>query len=100
MVAHHQQAKKQIESGSFHEAVRQPANKSRIGRWRQEMSSADLRLFERVAGSLLNELGYGTAVVDSMSAKEEIRFQALQLKYESLQFGRKLAQGAGLVPPI
>ncbi len=100
MVSHHRQAKRQIEAGSFHEAVRKPANKSRIGRWEQEMSSADLRLFERVAGVLLEELGYGTAAVGSMSRNEQARFGALHLKYEILQFGRKVAQWVGLVPPI
>lgn len=100
MVAHHRQARQQIESGSFHEAVRQPANRSRIGRWREEMSAADLRLFEQVAGPLLAELGYETVSTGTMSLMEKGRFQSLRLKYETLQFGRTLAQQAGLVPPI
>jgi hypothetical protein len=100
MVAHHRQASQQIESGSFHEAVRQPANKSRSGRWREEMSAADLRLFEQIAGSQLTELGYETASTGTMAIIEKARFQSLHLKYETLQFGRKLAQRAGLVPPI
>jgi hypothetical protein len=100
MVAHHQQARQQIESGSFHDAVRRPANKNRIGRWREEMSAADLRLFEQAAGTMLTELGYETASNGTMSLAEKGRFQLLRLKYESLQFGRGLAQRAGLVPPI
>lgn len=100
MVAHHRQARQQIESGSFHDPVRQPANKSRIGRWQEEMSAADLRLFEQVAGSLLTELGYDTAAKGGMSVTEKSRFQLLHLKYETLQIGRSLAQKAGLVPPI
>jgi hypothetical protein len=100
MVAHHQQARQQIESGSFHDAVRRPANKSRIGRWTEEMSAADLRLFEQAAGTMLTELGYETASNGTMSFAEKGRFQLLRLKYESLQFGRCLAQRAGLVPPI
>lgn len=100
MVAHHRQARQQIESGSFHDPVRQPANKSRIGRWQEEMSAADLRLFEQVAGPLLLELGYETAAQGGMPIAEKIRFQLLHLKYETLQFGRRLAQKAGLVPPI
>jgi hypothetical protein len=100
IVSHHRQARQQIESGSFHEAVRQPANKSRIGRWREEMSAADLRLFEHVAGPLLTELGYEIASNGTMSFTEKTRFQSVRLKYETLQFGRSLAQRAGLVPPI
>jgi hypothetical protein len=64
------------------------------------MSAADLRLFEEVAGSLLVELGYETASTGMMAVTEKARFQSLRLKYESLQFGRNLAQRAGLVPPI
>jgi hypothetical protein len=100
MVSHHQQAREQIESGSFHDSVRQPANKSRIGRWQQEMSAADLHLFERVAGSLLTELNYEKASAGSMSFRESVRFRLYQLKYEGLQFGRSIAQRLGLVPPI
>lgn len=100
MVAHHRQAREQIESGSFHDAVRRPANKSRIGRWREEMSAADLRLFERIAGALLTELDYGTAATGEMSILEKIRFRTFGVKYETLQFGRLMVQRAGLVPPI
>ena len=100
MLTHHQWAKNQIEPGSFHDAVRRPVNKNRIGRWQQEMSAADLRLVERVAGPLLQELGYELAATGVMSAAEKARFRYLHLKYAALQHGRKLAQKLGLVPPI
>jgi hypothetical protein len=64
------------------------------------MSAAELRLFEQVAGPLLTELGYETASIGTMAVTEKARFQVLRLKYETLQFGRNLAQRVGLVPPI
>jgi hypothetical protein len=64
------------------------------------MSAADLRLFEYVAGPLLVESGYDLASTGEMTAGEWARLQSLRLKYETLQFGRKIAQKAGLVPPI
>lgn len=100
MVAHHRQAREHIESGSFHDAVRQSANKSRIGRWQTEMSAADLRLFEQVAAPLLEELNYQTAAAGPMSMLEKTRILAFHVKYETLQIGRRFAQNLGLVPPI
>jgi hypothetical protein len=38
----------------------QPPDRTRSGRWRREMSVADRRAFERVAGPLLASLGYPT----------------------------------------
>ncbi len=64
------------------------------------MKAADLRLFEQVAGPLLEALGYELASKGRMTILEKVRFQSLRWKYESLQFGRKLAQKLGLVPPI
>jgi hypothetical protein len=55
---------------------------------------------KRVAGPLLEELGYELASSGVMSQEEEARYRALHLKYETLQHGRKLAQKLGLVPPI
>ncbi|HEY8185277.1 MAG TPA: hypothetical protein VIF64_04370 [Pyrinomonadaceae bacterium] len=35
-----------------------PPEPKRIGRWKSEMGREELATFERVAGDLLNELGY------------------------------------------
>ena len=40
--------------------VAKPPTEERIGRWRAEMSEADRVEFERIAGDLLDELGYET----------------------------------------
>ena len=92
--------RRQIAAGDFHEPVRQPPSASRVGRWQQEMAPADLRLFQRVAGELLVELGYGLAGAGPMPPGETGRLALLALKYEALQAGRRVLQAIGLVPPI
>ncbi|MDZ7628381.1 MAG: sulfotransferase [Parvularculaceae bacterium] len=47
---------------SIHALTKRPPDAGRIGRWRAEMAPADARAFERVAGYLLSDLGYGQSV--------------------------------------
>jgi hypothetical protein len=44
----------------LHRLTMAPPQPSRIGRWRQEMGAEERARFERVAGDLLEELGYET----------------------------------------
>jgi hypothetical protein len=92
--------RRQIAAGDFHAPLREPPSASRVGRWRREMAAADLRLFQRVTGGLLAELGYELADTGPMPAGEIWRMTLLALKYEALQAGRRVLQAAGLVPPI
>jgi hypothetical protein len=45
---------------SIHLNTKKPPDRSRIGRWRAEMSLDDQVRFESIAGSLLHDLGYET----------------------------------------
>ncbi len=100
MAAPHRLARQQIEPGSFHDPVRSPPATDRIARWHTEMSPADLRVFQRVAGRLLQALGYPLAEPGEMPAEERARFYALKAKFLTLQAGRRTLQGLGLMPPI
>lgn len=55
----------------------QPPERSRIGRWRGEMSSEDRAKFEKIAGGMLRDLGYETAATqqykNSGSRLQEIK---------------------------
>jgi hypothetical protein len=42
----------------IHEFATRPPETGRIGRWRREMSEADRKVFEKIAGPTLQELGY------------------------------------------
>lgn len=100
MAAHHRMAREMIAAGDFHDPVRSPPNKSRISRWKGEIADRDLRLFQRVAGDLIAELGYEQVDPGTMGTGESLRYWLLLLKYEILQAGRRVLQAFGLMPPI
>ncbi len=95
----HRLARNRVPEHGFSAPVRQPPNTSRVARWRREMSVADQRLFQHIAGDLLEELGYEVVDVGRMSMREIVRVVALGIKYESLQAGRRLLQRLGVLPP-
>lgn len=100
MAEPHLLGRERLQPGDFHAPIRQPPTTRRIGRWREEMSVADQRLFQRVAGGLLDELGYEVPDLGGMPARETARFAALDFKYGTLQAGRRVLQSIGLYPPI
>lgn len=100
MLAQQQLAQEQLPAGGFHEAVRHPPTTARTGRWEREMTPADLRLVQALAGTLLEACGYALKQVGPMPVKEQARRGALAAKYVTLQAGRRLLQAAGVMPPI
>ena len=52
----------------IHRLIGKPPQRAQIGRWRSEMSAADLRAFERIAGDTLGSLGYELATRRRASA--------------------------------
>ena len=46
-----------------HALTTEPPNRERVGVWREAMSDEDRDAYERVAGDLLRELGYGAEIV-------------------------------------
>ncbi|MCP4425013.1 MAG: sulfotransferase [Chloroflexi bacterium] len=91
---------KDIAPGTFHAPVRQPPSTARIARWRKEMSPQDLRLFQHIAGPLLEETGYPLVDGGVMTPAEKARLAALAAKYMAFQTGRRMAQMLGLAPPV
>ena len=101
MIEYHRAARERIPPNShFFSNVRNPLSRQRVGRWRQEMSEADQRLVQRVAGKLLAELGYTLADLGPMPIPELARMAVLASKYATLQSGRRVLQAFGLFPPI
>ncbi len=100
MARQHQYARSRISPGGFHAPVREPPDATRVARWQREMSVSDQRLYQQVAGWLLDDLGYPLVDIGHMSLRERVRLLALRGKYEALQSGRRLLQRLGLVPPI
>ena len=101
MIEYHRTARERIPANShFFSNVRNPLSRQRVGRWQQEMSVADQRLVQRVAGKLLAELGYTVIDLGPMSIPELARLAVLASKYAVLQSGRRALQQLGLFPPI
>ncbi len=93
MAAPHRLAQSEIEPGSFHDPVRNPPSTTRSGRWQTDLAARDVRLFQRVAGSLLETLGYEVQPVHPMASHESLRYAALKSKYGILQSGRRVPPG-------
>jgi hypothetical protein len=101
MANSHRLARKQIPNDGFHAPVRMPPTTHHVARWKQEMTLADLNLFESVAGNMLTTLGYPRATeAKDLSTRDRLRIAALAAKYEILQTGRSVLQFLGLKPPI
>lgn len=86
-------------SHGIYAATRQPINTSRVGRWQAEMSASDQRLFQLMAGGLLEQLGYATVSVSGMTLTDWGRLIGLQAGYAAVELGRKCLQAGGVVHP-
>jgi hypothetical protein len=64
MLEYHRDAKGRIPQG-IHGMISAPASRSRQNRWKTEMSQRQIRVFEAVAGPLLETLGYERSVPDA-----------------------------------
>jgi hypothetical protein len=74
--------------------LRQPMDRSKVARWRQDMTATQRLVFEDIAGDLLEELGYERLKPLKWSARAE----ALALYYHATRGGRvkRLSRRLGL----
>jgi hypothetical protein len=79
---------------SCHTELSKPANNSRIGRWKSELSLEQLRVFESGAGELLSELGYERAMPD---ARKRFYDRRLGKTANNLLFLRPFTKPSGLI---
>ncbi len=101
MLAQHRLAQERVAPDShFFANVRQPVNTKSVGRGRRDLSKADKRLIQHVAGNLMDELGYPREAYPPLAPAEKARLALLRTKYEILQWGRRTATDLGLLPPI
>ena len=73
----------------WHERTRRPVSDERVGAWRRELTPSDLWTFERVAGDLLDELGYGRA------ARFSLRGAAAAAIRRAERYGRRAGRALG-----
>lgn len=63
MLAHHRAADEKVpDYKDWHARVHEPVSRSAVQRWRDELDEQELKLFEHVAGSQLEALGYERAL--------------------------------------
>lgn len=94
----HRLGRELLRPGGRHAPVREPIHPN-SERWRREMSSSDQRLFQAVAGDLLQELGYDVVDLGPMSVRERSRYSELAAKYHVVEGGRRVLQAVGVFPP-
>jgi hypothetical protein len=99
MAKPHRLGSQRISPDGFHAAVRKPPSKKRVGRWRSDMSLADQRLVQTVAGNMLEQLGYEMVDLGEMAFSERARLATLKTKYAILQTGRHVLQAVGVFHP-
>lgn len=93
-------ARRDIEADNpFHQNLRRPPNEGQIGRWRHRLSTRDQRLMQRVAGRLLEELGYPLEDLGPMTAGDWARYSTLKAKHLAAQGVRRGLQAISLIPP-
>ncbi len=81
-----------------HAPVREPVHPN-SGRWRSHMPPADRRLFQVIAGELLDELGYEVEDLGPLSSRERVRLAALATKFRVMEGGRRALQSLGVFSP-
>lgn len=99
MAEPHRMASQSYYSTGIHAATLKPPSTQSSGRWRREMSKGDQRLFQAMAGDLLEELGYETSNLGQMNFGEKARYLQLQSKYYVIESARRTLQTAGLFHP-
>jgi len=92
-------AEESVPTGGFHDAVRNPLTTSRVGRWRREMSPGDLRVFEAIAGSTLEAVGYEPSGRQTPTTPEQVRTWVLSARYLMYRAARRVAELTGLRLP-
>ena len=86
-------------SRGIHQRVRQPVTMASAGRWQRDLPERDRRLVERVAGSLLLELGYPARALEPPTILERLRAIALGSKYAVVVAGMRLLRTIGVFHP-
>lgn len=58
MLDYHADGGRRVPGSGIHSQIAKPVNRQRLGRWKQELTPGQVRVFEAVAGPLLERMGY------------------------------------------
>jgi hypothetical protein len=99
MLSPSKEASRHYHSSGIHRRVRDQVTTARAGRWRKDLSPADQRLVQRVAGTLLEDLGYPVEELGRPGARERLRAFGLRVKFAISNTLRRLLRGVGVFNP-
>ncbi len=92
-------AEKSFHSRGIHAATRGKVTVNKTGRWAQEMTPGDQRIFHALAGDLLDELAYEAAPIGRLNWRERLRLVRLIGKYAAVETSRRTLQKIGVFHP-
>jgi hypothetical protein len=99
MLSPDKEALKHYHSFGIHQRVRGQVTTARSGRWRRDLSPADQRLVQRVAGGLLSELGYPVEDLGRAGGAERLRATGLRAKFALVDLARHVLRAVGIFNP-
>lgn len=86
-------------SKGIHGTTRSAPAPQNAQKWKNQMSEADSRIFNALAGDLLEELGYEVDRTTSMDWNDRVRLTLLRAKYATIEGGRRLLRASGVAHP-
>jgi hypothetical protein len=99
MLSPSKEALKHYHSFGIHRRVTTEVTTARSGRWRKDLSPADQRLVQRVAGGLLAELGYPLEDLGVSRPAERLRAVGLRAKFGIADAIRRVLRAVGVFNP-
>jgi hypothetical protein len=96
MLDHTRLARAHIGPGG-HTEVREPISSASVGRWKEQMSTFDRKLADRIAGPTLSALDYELAGLGTLKAGEYTRLAYLSLKFAVVDLLRQALTVLGLL---
>jgi len=80
-----------------HTETLKPVSTASIGRWQREMSHFHQKLAMRIAGDLLNELGYTLPALPAFTSQEHLRYLALEARFRAFDSLRTTLYRLGIL---
>jgi hypothetical protein len=93
------EAQKHYHKFGIHERVRGGITTARTGRWHEDLSPADQRLVQKIAGDLMQEFGYQKEDLGRQGLRERLRGAALRSKFEAANLARAVLRALGVFNP-
>jgi len=92
---HHETLARRVVSLAGHGEVSDPVSNTRIGRWRTKMTPFHLWAAERVAGTMLEELGYELTATGRPSPTAPVKLAVMGARYTAIRGVQRVLDACG-----